>query len=339
MVGVPALVIVGGIFAYLSGGRYESTDDAYVQAAKVQVSSNIPGRVAEVDVAENQLVRKGEPLFRLEAAPYDAAYAKSVADIAQRRLEIAGLKATYAQRQAETRAAADTEAYLKKELGRQKTLLAGGVAGQAAVDEAQNAWEGAVQRLSAAKEAEAAALSALGGKADASADNHPLVKAAEAAAERDRLNRSYAVVYAAQDGVATKVEQLQPGNYINAAQVLFTLVSPKMWIDANFKEDQLAHVRPGQDVRVEVDARKGFVYHGKVASLSPGTGSTFTLLPAENATGNWVKVVQRLPVRIELDPKDLAKAPLAAGLSAKVTIDTGYKRALFGGDKAEARTR
>ena len=120
----------------------------------------------------------------------------------------------------------------------------------------------------------------------------------------------------------SEVEQLQVGNYVNAAQPLFSLGSPRMWIDATLKEDQLAHVRPGQPATVEVDAHKGVTYHGRVASVSPGTGSSFALLPPENATGNWVKVVQRVTVRVELDEQDLKDHPLQAGLSARVKIDT-----------------
>ena len=339
MVGAPVIVVGAAVIFYLAGGRYETTDDAYVQAGKVQVSSNIPGRVISVDVTENQLVKAGQPLFHIDPAPLDAAYAQSEAQAAQTRLQVATLKAAYEERQADTRAATDLEAYQKHELARQKTLLAAGVASQSAVDQAQNTYDAAVQKLAAAKEAEASALAALGGSPDAPVANHPMVKAADAAVERDRLNRSYTVVYASQDGIATKVDQLQPGNYVGAAQPLFSLVSPRVWIEGDFKEDQLAHVKPGQSVTVEVDARKGVTYHGKVASLSPGTGSSFALLPAENATGNWVKVVQRLPIRIELDEKELAKAPLAAGLSAKVTIDTGHKRSLFGEARAEQSAR
>ena len=322
MVGVPVVVIAGALFVWLTGGRYQTTDDAYVQAARVQVSSNIPGRVIQVAVHENQLVHTGDVLFRLDPQPLDTALSQSEAMAAQARLQIDAYRAAYGQRKAETAAAADTLSYQQRELARQKTLLAAGVASQSQVDLAQNAVDSAQQKLSAAKEAEAAALAQLGGVPDAGADRHPSVRAADAMVARDRLNRSYGIITAPQDGVATKVEQLQVGNYVNAAQPLFSLVSPRMWIDANLKEDQLAHVRPGQPATVEVDAHKGVTYHGKVVSLSPGTGSSFALLPPENATGNWVKVVQRVTVRVELDEQDLKDHPLQAGLSARVKIDT-----------------
>ena len=330
MIGVPAVVLVIALVMYLTGGRVQSTDDAYVQAARVQVSSNISGRVVEVAVRENQFVRKGDLLFRLDSAPLDTALAQSEAMAAQARLQVDGYRALYHQRIAESAAAADQLSYQTKELARQTSLVQSGVTSQAQLDLAQNALNAARQRLNAAREAEAQALAMLGGTPDRAADQHPSVRAAMALAAKDKLNRSYAEIHAAQDGIVTKVEQLQVGDFVNAAQPLFALVSPRVWIDANLKEDQLAYVRPGQKAEVRIDARKDFVYHGKVASVSPGTGSSFALLPPENATGNWVKVVQRVAVRVELDPKDLAAHPLQAGLSAKVSIDTGRSRT--GGD-------
>ena len=335
MIGVPAVVLIVALVMYLTGGRVQATDDAYVQAARVQVSSNISGRVVEVAVHENQLVRKGDVLFRLDPAPLDTALAQSEAMAAQARLQVDGYRALYQQRIAETAAAADQLSYQTKELARQTSLVQSGVTSQAQLDLAQNAVNAAKQRVNAAKEAEAQALAMLGGTPDRAVDQHPSVRAAMAQAARDRLNRSYGVIVAPQDGIVTKVEQLQVGDFVNAAQPLFALVSPRVWIDANLKEDQLAYVRPGQKAEVRIDARKDFVYHGKVASVSPGTGSSFALLPPENATGNWVKVVQRVAVRVELDPKDLAAHPLQAGLSAKVSIDTGRSRS--GGGEEAAR--
>ncbi len=337
MLGVPALALLLAGGAYLSGGRYESTDDAYVQAARVQVSSNIPGRVISVDVHENQLVKKGDVLFRLDPQPLDTAVAQSAAQSAEARLQVEALRAGYLQRKADTTAAADLLTYQQRELARQKTLLQAGVSSQSQVDQAQNAVDAAAQRLAGARQGEAAALASLGGSADAPTTAHPSVRAAEAALARDQLYRSYGVVTAPQDGIVTKVDQLQVGSYVNAAQPLFALVSLRIWVDANLKEDQLAHIHAGQPAEVRVDARKDVVYHGKIVSLSPGTGSSFALLPPENATGNWVKVVQRLPVRVELDEKDLDSNPLQAGLSAKVKIDTGHTRSLFGDAKTTPR--
>jgi membrane fusion protein (multidrug efflux system) len=330
MIAAPAAILLIALYIFLTGGRYVSTDDAYIQAARVNVSSNIPGRVVAVEVRENQFVKTGQVLFRLDPQPLDTALAESQAQLSAAKLQVDSLKAAYGQRAADLKSAEDQAAYRARELARQKELFAAGVASQQQVDQAQNASNTAQQQVAAAREALASVKASLGGSPDIRPDQHPAVRQAAAVVARNQLNKSYAVVAAAQDGVVTKVEQLQVGDYVNAAQPLFSLVSPRVWVDANFKEDQLGYVRPGQPVRVTVDARKGVVYHGKVASLSPGTGASFSILPAENASGNWVKVVQRLTVRIVLDEQDLAQEPLEAGLSAKVVIDTGPHNPLFG---------
>ena len=176
----------------------------------------------------------------------------------------------------------------------------------------------------------AQALATIGGSPTGPVDSHPNVQTAQAELDQAILRRSHTVVIAPQDGLVTKVEQLQLGSYVNAAQPLFSLVSPRMWIDTNFKENQLNFMREGQKGEAEIDAYPGQTFPVHVESLSPGTGSAFSILPAENATGNWVKVTQRLPVRIAFDNPEAVGARLHAGLSAKVRIDTLHKRTLFG---------
>jgi membrane fusion protein (multidrug efflux system) len=187
--------------------------------------------------------------------------------------------------------------------------------------------EGVKQQISAI-------VANLAGNPNIEPEHHPEVQQAQALLDRTKLNLSYTVVTAPADGVVTRVEELQAGNYINASMPVFALVAAhEVWIDANFKEDQLAHMRPGQTATVQIDSYPGKTFEGKVASVSPGTGSQFSVLPPENATGNWVKVVQRLPVRIELDRLDPA-FPLRGGLSADVRVNTGYQRHLFGAAEA-----
>jgi len=336
MIGGPVLaVIVVGII-YLTGGRYEATDDAYVQTASVAVSSNVSGRVLEVDVHDNQAVHKGDVLFRIDAEPFRIAVEEAEAQLSGARLQIESLKASYRQRQAELASARETLDYQTRETDRQKKLLVSGISSQLQVDRAVHALEGARTELAAAQQRVSGVVADLGGDPNIEADHHPTVQHAQAVLDRAKLNLSYTVIQASMDGVVTRVEQLQPGTYITASSAVFALVvANDTWIEANFKENQLAHMRVGQKVEVKVDSYPGKTFEGTVASVSPGTGSQFSLLPAENATGNWVKVVQRLPVRIELHNLDPAY-PLQGGLSANVNVDTQHERHLFGADTAPA---
>ncbi len=329
MVGVPVLGAVIGGALYLAGGRYVSTDDAYVQAARVSISSDVPGRVVEVDVRDNQPVKTGQVLFKLDDRPYRIAVEDAEARLAAARLRIDAEKATYRQKQADLEAVKDTLDYQLREFERQKRLLASGIASQSQYDQAAHALQIARQQVTATQQQIAGALADLGGNADIPVGRHPLVQQAQAALDRAKLNLSYTVVTAPEDGTVAKVEQLQAGDYVNTAQPLFSLISTsRIWVEANFKETELTHMRPGQAATVAIDTYPNHQFHARVASLSPGTGSAFSLLPPENATGNWVKVVQRLPVRLQLDrlPQD---APLHAGMSADVEVDTGHRRALL----------
>lgn len=328
LIGGPLLLALIILMIWLGGGRYVATDDAYVQAARVDISSNVPGRVIEIDVHENQRVAFGQQLFRLDSKTFDTAAAEAAAQLALARANLVGQQATVGERQAELKAAEATLDYQVHELARQKTLQAAGVSSQQQLDAQAHAVDAARAQREAAKQALANAVAVLGGEG-ATAGASPAIRQAQAALDRARLNQTYGVVNAPQAGTVTKVDQLQVGNYINAAQPLFSLVADRMWIDANFKEDQLAHVRVGQRVAIKIDAFPSAKITGRVESLSPGTGSSFALLPAENATGNWVKVVQRLPVRIAFDPLPKGLI-LHAGLSAKISVDTEQQRHLFG---------
>jgi membrane fusion protein (multidrug efflux system) len=331
MFGGPALAAVVVAYFYLTGGRYESTDDAYVQVASVAVSSNVAGRVLAVNVHDNQTVHKGDVLFRIDAEPFRIAVEEAQAQLATARLQVDSLKASYRQHQAQLAAARETLAYQTHETDRQKRLLTAGISSQLQVDRAVHALEGARSELAAAEQATNAVVANLGGNPNIEVDRHPTVQHAQAVLDRSKLNLSYTVIEAPTDGIVTRVEQLQAGTYITASAPVFALVvANDTWVEANFKENQLAHMRVGQQVDVHIDSYPGKTFAGTVASVSPGTGSQFSLLPAENATGNWVKVVQRLPVRIELKNVNPTEYPLHGGLSATVDVDTHYERHLFG---------
>ncbi len=333
MIGGPALAAIIASIVYLKGGRYEGTDDAYVQTASVAISSNVAGRVQEVDVRDNQTVHRGDVLFRLDAEPFRIAVEEAEAQLSGARLQVESLKAGYRQRQAELESARETLVYQKREAERQQRLLAAGISSQLQVDRAVHALDTARAEVSAAEQQVGAMAANLGGDPNIAPDKHPTVQHAQAALDRAKLNLSYTVIRAPSDGVVTRVEQLQAGTHIAASAPVFALVvAGDLWIEANFKEDQLAHMRVGQQAVVRVDSYPGKQFQGTVASVSPGTGSQFSLLPAENATGNWVKVVQRLPVRIELRQLD-PEFPLQGGLSATVRVDTRHERHLFGSDE------
>jgi membrane fusion protein, multidrug efflux system len=328
LIGGPLLLVVGTAIFYLLGGRYASTDDAYIQAARVQVSANISARVTEIAVHDNQQVKKGQLLFKLDRRPYEISVASADAQLANARLRIATLQAAYARAQADEKAVEDTLAYQQREFDRQTKLAAAGISSRAQLDQMTNTLDSARQRLAAASQQTASAYAELGGNPGAPVDSQPSVRQAQAALERANLELSYTVVVAPIDGVVTKVEQLQVGDYISAASPLFALVASQgLWIEANFKETDLTYMRPGQNATFEIDAYPGETFTGKVESSSPGTGSSFSLLPPENASGNWVKVVQRLPVRLSIDPGH-ANVPLAAGMSVTAEVDTRHHRSL-----------
>jgi membrane fusion protein (multidrug efflux system) len=328
LIGGPALAVIVALFFYLTGGRYVSTDDAYIQAARVEVSTDVAGRIAQIAVHDNQYVRKGQVLFRLDQRRFRLAVADAQAKLAQARLKVPALQANYRQQQANEAAARTDLAYQEREAARQSKLQAEGISSRAQLDKARNNLEAAQAQLAAARQQSASALADLGGNPSAPADSQPVVRQAQAALDQALLRLSYTIVHAPSDGIVTKVDQIQVGDHIEAATPLFALMSrTNVWVEANFKETDLTYMRPGQSATFTVDAFPGRTFVGKVASTSPGTGSSFSLLPPENSSGNWVKVVQRLPVRISIDPKDL-DVPLAAGMSVEAEVDTKHHRSL-----------
>ncbi|MDB5436019.1 MAG: HlyD family secretion protein [Phenylobacterium sp.] len=320
IVGGPLLIALIVAYFILTGGRTQTTDNAYVQIAKAPVAPSIAGRVTDIYVHENQFVRRGEVLFRLDAREMQANAEAAAAQVANASLQVQALRASYRQQQAMVQAARDTLAYATTEAARQKNLANVGVASQAQVDQAVHALQAARQQLAGAEHQAAQVLANLGGDPNLAPQSVPAVMQAEAQLNRAKLDVVYATVVAPSDGVVTRVDQMPVGTYLNASQTGFWLLSGQPWVEANFKEDQLPHMKVGQPVSIKVDAYPDVDIKGHVASFSPGTGQAFSPLPAQNATGNWVKVVQRLPVRISFDKPPPSMAA-RAGLSAKVTVD------------------
>jgi len=324
LVGVPLFFLTIAILFYLFSGRYVSTDDAYVQAAKAAISVNVPGQVTHISVKDNQTVKKGTLLFTLDDRPYQIAVEKAKAQLTSARLQVQSLKATYKQQLANLDEAEHTLNYQQREYQRQKKLAAASISSQMQLDEATNRFQIAQQQFNAAKQQLDSVLANLNNNADIAVEQHPLVQQAQAGLNQAELDLSYTEITAPFSGVVTKVELLQRGDYINVGESVFALISDKdIWVEANYKETDITYMRPGQSVAIDVDAYPNENFTGVVVSLSPGTGSTFSLLPPENATGNWVKIVQRIPVRISID-SSTSEVILSSGLSANVTVDTEH---------------
>ncbi len=320
MIAGPLLIVIGVATAWYLGSHYQSTDDAYVQAARLPISSSVGGRVVELAVTENQPVKAGQLLFRIKADDYNASVMAARARLADARLRAQSLRATYDQQQVTLRTLQTTVDYTDREATRQQQLLAAGVSSRQDYEAAVQAADQAKAQMAIARQQTAVALANLGGRID-STESFPAVMQAQADLARAGISLGDTTVVAPRDGVVTRVEQLQIGSYVTPAQPVFWLVAGVPWVEANFKENQLGKMRIGQTVEIDVDAYSDQKFKGHVASFSPGTGSAFSPQPAQNATRNWVKVVQRLPVRIAFDstPPEMAGR---AGLSAHVKVDT-----------------
>jgi membrane fusion protein (multidrug efflux system) len=320
------VVAIGALVAWLKGGRYATTDDAYVQAARSTISSNVTGQVMTIAVHDNQRVHKGDVLFQLDAAPFRIAVEEAEAKMENAALQIDAGRAAYLAELALIRSAEDNAALQQKEFDRIAELRKSGIATASQYDQAQHTLVAARQQVASLGQ-QAASIKAMLGDYQQRAE-HPMVAQSRAELDRAELNLAYTTIRAPDDGIVTKVEQLQVGDTISAGAPVFALISTRdVWIEANFKEDQLARMRTGQPASIEIDTYRGHEFKARVASLSPGTGSQFSVLPPENATGNWVKVVQRLPVRLEVDAPD-PELPMHTGLSATVKVDTGHRRTL-----------
>jgi membrane fusion protein, multidrug efflux system len=323
---VPIVVVAFGAAMYLAGEPYVSTDNAFVRAAKVTVNARVAGQAVEIAVRDNQAVRHGQVLFRIDPEPYQIAVDQAEARLGSARLQVEALKATYRQQQAELQSARDSAAFDEREYNRKKTLVASDFTPRAVYERAETDFKVARQHTAAVEQQIANTVVALNGDPEIDVDRHPTVRAARAELDRARLNLSYTTVTAPDDGVVTKVDDLQVGDFVNPGAAVFSLLSSRrIWIEANFRETGLTHMRPGQEATIDVDAYPDRTFKAHIVSMSPGTGSDFAVLPPENATGNWVKVVQRLPVRLELDEVD-PNRPLFSGISVTARVDTGHRR-------------
>lgn len=317
----PVVLSIILLIIYLHNRNLISTDDAYIKAANFTINANVAGQVIEQHVKENQTVTAGELLFRIDPHPYQIAVNKAQAELANARLNVRGLEISYQEKTAEVQAAQDTLNYANKELVRHKKMQSAGLASQIELDKATHNAELAQQHFIATQKQQAYVLAQLNGDPTIAANQLPSVQVAMAALQQAKLNLSYTQIKAPTAGIVTKVESLQIGDYVQIGTPVFALISTHdVWVEANFKETQITNVHPGEKVTMTLDAYPDKTWLGHVDSISPGTGTVFSLLPSENATGNWVKIVQRVPIRIAFD--DIDHPLLSSGLSVNVTVET-----------------
>jgi membrane fusion protein (multidrug efflux system) len=321
MASVPVLLVLIGGYFYLTGGRYASTDNAYVQQSRVTVTAQVSGKIVAAPVGENDSVAAGEVLFKIDDAPYKIALASAEAGLSSARLQVEELRAAENAAVAAVNAATDDVAFNQKNFDRVQGLLAKGVSSQSQYDQTEQDLHNAQQALAQAKEHEESSLSALGGDAAIKTDAHPLVQAALARRDQAALDLANTTVTAPAAGVVSQADRLLLGQQITPAIAVMSLVETgSSWVEANFKETDLTKMVAGQKAAVGIDAYPGHEFDCTVASIGAGTGSEFSLLPAQNATGNWVKVVQRVPVRIACADWN-SQLAMRTGLSASVTVD------------------
>jgi membrane fusion protein (multidrug efflux system) len=324
---LPIALVAGGYF-YVTGGQIMETDNAYVQADMVGVSTDVAGTVASVGVQENQEVKTGQLLFQLQSDSFRITLEGAQAKLAASRNELLNLKASYAQTLAQIAQVEADIPYYQTAFDRQQTLITNAAASHATYDQAKHDLDAAKQKVTVAKAQAETTLAQLGGDANQPIEQNPLYLEAKSAVDDAQRQLNDTTVRAPFDGVVTNVNALQPGSYLEAAQQAFSLVSTRnMWIAANPKETELTYVKPGQPVTITVDSYPGVEWKGKVASVSPASGASFALLPAQNTSGNWVKVVQRIPMRVTID-ETAGKPPLRVGMSTLVAVDTGRARGL-----------
>ena len=328
LVVVPLLIGVIGLIVYLKGGRYVDTDDAYLKADIVPVSAEISGTVAKVLVSENQTVKAGQVLFRLDPEPFRLQVAKAEAKLGQVRTDLEALRASYREKQAEITVERTNHAYAVKEQRRVSDLAQRKFISAAKLDEVKHNTKVSAQQLVALQQDLRRIARALGGGIASPIERHPDYLAAAAELDQAKLDLQHTEVRASLAGTVSKLPE--PGQYLKAGNTAMVVVANgRLWVEANFSESDLTYVHSGQPVKLRVDIYPGRQWQGVVDSLSPATGAEFAVIPAQNAVGNWVKIVQRVPVRIRLDAKERLPA-LQAGLSSWVEIDTGHRRRLFG---------
>ena len=329
LVVLPLVALLAGLTFYLNGGRYVTTDDAYVGAQKVLITPDVSGKIISVAVKEGQQVTAGDVLFQIDPVPYQLA-------VAQARAKLEDAKSSHDNLVANVKLYDQTIeivnagiALKQRDVDRKSALVKSNFGSQLDLDNSATALVTAQAQRQLVRQQRSNALNQLLGNPDLPLEQFPAYQQAKAALDDAQRNLDLTTVRALMAGVATQVDQIQLGRFIVAGTPVFSIIDvANPWVDANPKESDFTYVAVGQPVSIDVDAFPDHVFKGVVGSLSPGTGAQFAILPPQNATGNFVKVVQRVPVRIYFDRGDKYVQKLKAGMSAYTTIDTGHRRSL-----------
>jgi membrane fusion protein, multidrug efflux system len=339
---VPSLVAVVALAFYLLGGRYVSTDNAYVGAQKVLITPEVSGKVVRITVAEGQLLKPGDELLAIDPEPYRLTAQETEARLMRVRSDFAALKANVGSLARQIELARQTLDAARADFDRKTKLVGDRFSSQSDLDKARLTLTTAQTQLEQLEQQQRAARIQLLNDPELPIERYPQFIEASAALDRAKRDLANTVMRAPIAGVATQVSSIQMGRFLTAGMAVFSVISSEvLWVDANPKETDLTHVRPGQPVSIVIDAFPDRHLMGKVAAISPGTGAQFAILPPQNAAGNWIKVVQRVPIRVEFAPgQDLRR--LRAGMSATVEIDTGRRgriALLLGGPAAAEQDR
>jgi len=328
LVVLPLIALAGGLAFYLAGGRYISTDNAYVGAQKVLITPDISGKVARVLVREGQRVTSGDELFEIDPTPFELTLRQAQGKLDAVRTDFANLKSNYQSLSRLVELSQQTVELKRRDVERKTALVAKASGTQVDLDNANSALLTAELELQIGRQQLSSTMNQLLGKAELPIEEFPPYRQAKAALDQAKRDLDHTVLRAPISGTATQVDNIQLGRFVMAGTPVFSVIDDTApWVDANPKETDITYLRVGQPVSLDVDSFPDQTFHGTVASVSPGTGAQFAILPPQNANGNWVKVVQRVPVRIAFDQgQDLSR--LRAGMSVNVDIDTGRRRTL-----------
>jgi membrane fusion protein (multidrug efflux system) len=329
LVVIPLIAVAGGLYFYLMSGRYISTDNAYIGAQKVLITPDISGKIAKVTVMEGQRVSAGDALIEIDPEPFRITVAMTQARLDSVKIDFDNLRANLASTTRRITLARETIDLKQRDFDRKNTLLTNRTGSQVDVDNSQAAVVAAKTQLEMLQQEEQSLRNQLLGDANLSIEKYPPYAQAAAALDQAKRDLDHTVLRAPIAGMATQVSSIQMGRYVTAGTPMFSLIDDaKPWIDANPKETDITHLRIGQPVAISVDTFPGRTFRGMVAAVSPGTGAQFAILPPQNASGNWVKVVQRVPIRIEFANNEDVRE-LRSGMSVTDDIDTGRQNTVL----------